>query len=72
MVERISERGFGELDRTTLLRCVLACLDEDIYRTDWTKLAKERRDVLQGRLTDAVGRATASVELALSFLEELR
>lgn len=71
MVERISERGFGELDRTTLLRCVLACLDEDIYRTDWTKLAKERRDVLQGRLTDAVGRATASVELALSFLEEL-
>lgn len=71
MVESISERGFGELDRTTLLRCVLACLDEDIYRTDWTRLAKERRDVLQGRLTDAVGRATTSVERALSFLEEL-
>ena len=30
----LAERSFGDVDRTTILRCILANIDEDIYRTD--------------------------------------
>jgi len=41
--------GFGDLDRTVVLRALLAAIGEDIYRTDWTRIASSRRRDLVGR-----------------------
>lgn len=68
--EEMSGVGFGDVDRTTLLRCFLANLDEDIYKTDWTRLATERREELLNRMRAAVERTTSSLHRATSFLTE--
>ena len=66
----LAERSFGDVDRTTILRCILANIDEDIYRTDWTRLASDRREVLLPKLRDGAGRTARSLELALDFLAD--
>jgi len=71
MVETLGERRFGDIDRNTLLRAILANLDENIYKTDWTRLTQDRRDTLQDRLREAVDRTNESLERALAFLAEL-
>jgi Protein of unknown function DUF262 len=71
MVESLGERQFGDIDRATILRAILANIDENIYKTDWTKLAKDRREDLQVRLQDAVARTDISLGLALDFLDGL-
>lgn len=71
MQEALGEQLFGDIDRNTILRAVLANLGEDIYRTDWTRLAGDRRDALQARLADAVVRTNRSLEHAVGFLTEL-
>jgi hypothetical protein len=67
--DQLAERSFGDVDRTTILRCILANIDEDIYRTDWTRLTGERRDVLLPKLREGSHRTTRSVEFAIDFLE---
>lgn len=69
--ETLSERGFGDVDRTTILRAILANLDEDIYRTDWTRLAGTRREELLSKLKVGVQRTSISLELAVDFLQEI-
>lgn len=71
IVESLAERDFGEVERGTILRAILANLDEDIYRTDWTKLAGERREDLQRKLAEGVGRTKDSIDLAVTFLRDL-
>lgn len=68
LAEQLGSVGFGDVDRTTLLRCFLANLDEDIYKTDWTRLAIERREGLLRRMRAAVVRTTASLDKAIAFL----
>src|SRR5262249_28592653 len=46
-----------------------ANMDEDIYKTDWTRIAVDRRDVLLPRLRDGVASATKSLDLAIDFLQ---
>lgn len=60
--------GFGGIDRTIVLRGLLACMNEDIYRTDWTGLADAKRGDLQERLPQIIGPATAAMERAARFL----
>lgn len=60
--------GFGGIDRTIVLRGLLACMNEDIYRTDWTSLADAKRGDLQERLPQIIGPATAAMERAARFL----
>lgn len=67
--ERLAAQGFGDVDRTTILRAILANLDEDIYRTEWTRLARGRRDELLEKLRNGVSRAEASLDRALDFLK---
>lgn len=60
--------GFGGIDRTIVLRGLLACMKEDIYRTDWTGLADAKRGDLQERLPQIIGPATEAMERAARFL----
>ncbi|MGY4909305.1 DUF262 domain-containing protein [Micromonospora aurantiaca (nom. illeg.)] len=68
---QLGEVGFGEVDRTTILRSVLANLDEDIYRTDWTRLAGSKRNELLPGLRQGVERASRSLDKAVEFLKGL-
>ena len=68
--DQLAQRSFGDIDRTTILRCILANIDEDIYRTDWTRLTGERRDVLLPKLREGCSRTSRSIDSALDFLED--
>jgi len=68
--EQLAEQSFGDIDRTTILRGILANLDEDIYRTDWTRLTSERRERLLPRLQEGVDRTSASFDRAVAFLAD--
>ena len=71
MLDDIRQRGFGDIERTAILRAILANLDEDIYNTDWTRLASARRKDLGDKLKNGVVTATRSLHLALDFLDSL-
>lgn len=62
--------GFGDVDRTAVLRALLASLQEDIYTKDWTKLAKARREDLRVRLSAEVDATRGALALAVGFLKE--
>jgi hypothetical protein len=68
--DQVAQRSFGDTDRTTILRCILANIDEDIYRTDWTRLTSERRDVLLPKLREGCSRTSRSIDAAIDFLED--
>jgi len=68
--EQLAQRSFGDVDRTTILRCVLANIDEDIYRTDWTRLTSDRRDLLLSKLREGCSRTSRSIDAAIDFLED--
>ena len=74
-IDRISEglatRLFGDIDRNTILRAILATLDEDVYRTDWSRLTQDRSGRLQERLQTAIKRTESSLGAALDFLADL-
>ncbi len=63
--------GFGEVDRTILLRAVLTAAELDMYRTDWARLGKEVKAATRERLPAAVTEAERGLEAARSFLREL-
>jgi hypothetical protein len=67
---RIRGMGFGDVDRPIVLRMLLACLDEDVYKTDWTRLTKEKRpDVAQVVSRDGP-KLRDAVEQTIRFLQE--
>lgn len=68
--DQLAQRSFGDVDRTTILRCILANIDEDIYRTDWTRLTSERRDILLPKLREGCSRTSRSIDMAIDFLED--
>ena len=68
--EQLAQRSFGDVDRTTILRCILANIDEDIYRTDWTRITSERRDTILPKLREGCTRASRSIDTAIDFLED--
>jgi hypothetical protein len=71
LAAQLGEQYFGDVDRTTILRAVLANIDEDIYKTDWTRLARSRRDEILPRLQDGVLRTSASLDRAVGLLKGL-
>jgi len=66
--EQLATLSFSDIDRTTILRGILANLNEDIYRTDWTRLTSERRERLLPRLKEGVERTSSSFDRAIEFL----
>lgn len=71
LLQLLDGYGFGGIDRTIVLRGLLACLGEDIYRTDWTSLADTKRGDLQERLPRIIAPATAAIERAAQFLNRI-
>jgi hypothetical protein len=69
-MEYLNSAGFGEIDRTLVLRALLAAIGEDIYRTDWTRIALERREELLRRLRDVIPRVNLSIVDAINFLRD--
>lgn len=61
--------GFGEVDRTILLRAVLTAAGLDMYRTDWSQLGEQVKSDTRQRLPNAVKEAEAGLEKARCFLK---
>jgi hypothetical protein len=68
---QLGEQNFGNVDRTTILRAILASIDEDIYKTDWTRLASTKREGMLPILREGVERTAVSLDRAITFLKEL-
>jgi hypothetical protein len=65
--------GFGEVDRTILLRAVLTAAGLDMYRTDWTRLGDKVKQDVRHQLPEAVKEAARGLVDARRFLrDELR
>lgn len=69
-MEVLGTFGFGDLDRTVVLRALLAAINEDIYRTDWTRIASARREDLVTRLQKVIPGVRKSFEIAAEFLNQ--
>lgn len=70
LLEALAEFSFGRIPRVMVLRVLLAALEEDIYRTDWTRIFRER-DGLRERLPEAIDASRASLAAAVAFLKRL-
>lgn len=62
--------GFGQLDRTVVLRVLLGAVGEDIYKTDWTQIAQVRRGALLKQLKEVLPSVRSGLELAAKFLRD--
>lgn len=71
LLDLLDGYGFGDLDRNIVLRALLACLNEDIYRTDWTRLTDIKRGDLQQRLPGVVKPTMAAMERAAQFFNRI-
>lgn len=69
-VAYLRSQGFGDIERTLILRALLAAIGEDIYRTDWTRLAHSRREALLERLREAIPRVNESLAAAVAFFRD--
>ena len=67
--EKLASDGFGNLDRTLLLRSMLAALGKDIYAKNWVTLVT--RPEIRERLQEALDTATQGLKRALAFLKTL-
>lgn len=65
----LQSHGFGGVDRTLVLRALLAAAGEDIYRTDWTRIAQSRREELLEKLRPTIPSVNASLEAAIRFFK---
>jgi hypothetical protein len=63
--------GFGEVDRTILLRTVLTAAGLDMYRTDWTRLGEQVKQDVRNQLPNALAEAAKGLTLARHFLHDL-
>jgi hypothetical protein len=62
--------GFGEVDRTILLRAVLTAAGLDMYRTDWSRLGEQVKADTRQRLPEAVTEAELGLKEARAFLNQ--
>lgn len=63
--------GFGEVDRTILLRAVLTAAGLDMYRTDWTRLGDQVKQDVRRQLPNAVIEAARGLSKARQFLRDV-
>jgi hypothetical protein len=66
----LGRRGFGDLNRDHILRIFLGAAGEDIYRTDWSRIASNRRSELLERIRAVIPDVEPAVESAISFLRD--
>ncbi|WP_165906156.1 DUF262 domain-containing protein [Agromyces badenianii] len=68
-MEMLVSEGFGGIERTLVLRALLAAVEEDIYRTDWSRIARTRRDGLLDKIRDSIDGVNESLSRAVDFLK---
>lgn len=69
LLDDIEATGFGRVDRTFVLRAILAAADLDIYARDWNGLAKTlQSEQTSGRMLAAVELAQKGLLAAVAFL----
>jgi hypothetical protein len=72
ILEDIEATAFGSINRTFVLRAILAAADLDIYSRDWSGVAKEFQHSHQASKTllkDAVNEARRGLLAAVDFLQ---
>jgi len=67
-ISLLALNGFGGVDRTVVLRALLAAAGEDIYRTDWTRIARNRRESLLEKFRVLLPEVNESFERAANYL----
>lgn len=68
-MEILGSVGFGGLERSIILKAVMAAIGEDIYRTDWTRMAHGRREALLIRIQEVMPRVGNALRAATGFLK---
>jgi hypothetical protein len=72
LLEDIEATGFGSINRTFVLRAILAAADLDIYSRDWSGVAKDLQSNHKASadpLKDAVNEARRGLLAAVEFLQ---
>lgn len=67
----LEDSGFKDFSRDHILRALLACVGEDIYRTDWTRISADRRGLVLERMREALPSLSGAVRNAIDFLRTL-
>jgi hypothetical protein len=70
LIEVLVELAYGGIPRVMVLRVLLAALEVDFYRVDWTRIFRER-DELRTRLPEAIKASEQSLRAAVGFLKQL-
>lgn len=71
LIERLDDLGFGEINRTVVLRSFLAAMEVDIYRADWTRLTDASRGELSDSLPKVIKKAGDALVDAVKFLHSI-
>lgn len=69
-VREVKDLGYGRLDRMAMFRLILLELGHDPFRTDWNRLAEERKEKTQNRMEATARRCHTALLSALRFLRE--
>ncbi|MEO5334832.1 MAG: DUF262 domain-containing protein [Magnetococcus sp. YQC-5] len=71
LIEEIGSYNFGGVDRTVVLRALLATMGEDIYRTDWTRIADTQKKDMKDRFKSVTEKTGKALVNAIQFLNTL-
>lgn len=67
LIERLAGHNFGAINRTIVLRALLAAMGEDVYIKDWSRLTDEKRNN-QPTLAQVIDTARNALLAAVKFL----
>jgi hypothetical protein len=71
LINRLDDLGFGEINRTVVLRSFLAAMEVNIYRADWTRLTDISRGELSKSLPTVIEKTGEALVSAVKFLHSL-
>lgn len=71
LIDRLDDFGFGEINRTVVLRSFLAAMEVNIYRADWTRLTDTSRGELSKSLPTVIEKTGDALINAVKFLHSI-
>jgi hypothetical protein len=70
ILTEIARKGFGEIERVTVLYTILLRMDLDPFRTEWDQLAKDTQVSASAKLPEAIEASKGGLLRAVDFLRE--
>ena len=70
ILTEIARKGFGEIERVTVLYTILLGMDLDPFRTEWDQLAKDTQMSASAKLPEAIEASKDGLLRAVDFLRE--